>query len=135
MASFEGKVVAITGGASGIGLATAKLLASRHATLSLCDIQDEKLQEAARICRDAGAPDVSTFVVDVGDSGTVNRWIESVVSKHGKLDHAANIAGLGDKPGNRPQALKDTTDENWNFVMAVNATGVCVPRLSDEGST
>ncbi|OAL27822.1 hypothetical protein AYO20_09675 [Fonsecaea nubica] len=119
MASFEGKVVAITGAASGIGLASAKILASRGAVLSLCDVQQEKLDEAAQICRDAGAREVVTFIVDVRYSEQVDDWINSTVQKYGKVDCAANIAGLGGPL----QTLTETSDKDWEFVMGVNATG------------
>ena len=48
MSSLEGKVIALTGGASGIGLATAKLLAQRGAILSLADINGKQLEAAAK---------------------------------------------------------------------------------------
>ena len=47
MASMEGKVVAITGGASGMGLCLAKLLASRGARVSIADLNEKAIQEAA----------------------------------------------------------------------------------------
>lgn len=82
-------------------------------------MQQEKLDEAAQVCREAGASQVSTFIVDVRHSDQVNNWINSTVEKYGRLDCAANIAGLGGKL----QTLVDTPDEDWEFVMAVNATG------------
>ncbi|KAK4934931.1 hypothetical protein LTR10_023922 [Elasticomyces elasticus] len=66
----------------------------------------------------------SRYLIDVRNSKSVNDWIESIVNPHGNLVHAANIAGIGDKPGFKPQSLKDTLDENWNFVLGANATGV-----------
>ena len=53
MASLDGKVIAITGAASGIGFATAHLLASRGASVSLADIQQERLEAAAAKIRES----------------------------------------------------------------------------------
>ncbi|KAK4936660.1 hypothetical protein LTR10_022512 [Elasticomyces elasticus] len=117
MASFEGKVIAMTGGASGIGLATAKLLASRGATLSLCDTNQAGLDDAIKSL--SGSKHTST-VVDVTNSKQVNSWIEKTVSDHGKLDGAANMAGIVLKLAQ----IKEETDETWAKIMDVNSSGV-----------
>ncbi|KIV77439.1 hypothetical protein PV11_09233 [Exophiala sideris] len=117
MASFEGKVIAITGGASGIGLATAKLLASRGATLSLCDTNQAGLDDAIK---SLSGDKHTTTVVDVRNSKQINSWIEKTVSDHGKLDGAANMAGIVLKLAQ----IKEETDETWAKIMDVNSSGV-----------
>lgn len=124
MASFEGKVVALTGGGSGIGLATAKILHARGASLALADISAKNLTVAAQEISQnhpTTTQKVTTTVLDVSKSSEVNDWIDSVVREHGKLDCGANIAGIADMP---LCTLRDKTDEVWDRVMDVNARGV-----------
>jgi NAD(P)-dependent dehydrogenase (short-subunit alcohol dehydrogenase family) len=119
MASFKGKVIAITGAATGIGRATARLLASRGATLSLCDINEAELKNTVKSF--GGNPgDHLTTGVDVSKSDQVNSWISSTVKSFGKIDGAANIAGIGP----RIKELRDLTDADWNLVQSINAAGV-----------
>src|SRR6201999_2705468 len=92
--SVQGKVIAITGGASGIGLATAKLLAARGAKVSLADVQEKLLDEASTAIKAAGHNDVLTAVVDVRKQETIDAWIKQTIEKFGKLDGAANLAGV-----------------------------------------
>jgi NAD(P)-dependent dehydrogenase (short-subunit alcohol dehydrogenase family) len=123
MASMIGKVIAITGGASGIGLATAKLLSARGALLSIADVQEKALQDAVvAIKAEVSAAQILTFQIDVRNAESVNAWIEGTVQKFGKLDCAANIAGAF-------KAITDGTVEtedevNWDFMIGVNLTGV-----------
>lgn len=91
--NFQGKVIALTGGASGIGLATAKMLASRGAILSLSDMNESLLASTSKDITAAGG-DVSTTVLDVRDRKAVESWILGTVEKHGRLDGAVNLAGV-----------------------------------------
>lgn len=118
MSSFQGKVIAITGAATGIGCATATLLAKRGATLSLCDNNIKQLEKSARSFENSSTH--MTTSVDVSNSRQVNDWIASTVEKLGKLDGAANIAGIGP----RIKPLRDLTDQDWSLVNSVNASGV-----------
>ena len=89
--NMRGKVVAITGGAAGIGLATAHLLASQGARVAISDVNATNLSSAEKAvkesCKDGG--DVLATQVDVRDRGQVDGWINTVVKKFGKLDGAA----------------------------------------------
>lgn len=116
---MNGKVVAITGGASGIGLALAKLLHSQGAKLAIADVNEKALGEAASVL----GSDVMTDVVDVRDDSAVNAWIERIVKHFDRIDAAANIAGvIGKHHGVR--ALKDQDDEQWKLIFDVNVTGL-----------
>jgi NAD(P)-dependent dehydrogenase (short-subunit alcohol dehydrogenase family) len=122
MASLTGKVFALTGAATGIGAATARLLASRGATLSLCDINETRLQETVDSfdLSSSTSPNKHLITkVDVSKSDQVNAWIASTVTKFGNLDGAANIAGIGP----RIKDLRDLTDGDWDLVNSVNSTG------------
>ncbi|CZS85915.1 unnamed protein product [Fusarium graminearum] len=101
MTSFDGKVIAVTGAASGMGLATAQLLASRGAIISLADINEEVLKS-------------------VLDSLPVNGHIYQTIDKFGKLDGAVNMAGIIAEP----TPLTEYTDEVWDRMFAVNTRGV-----------
>ncbi|KAJ9654506.1 hypothetical protein H2198_006449 [Neophaeococcomyces mojaviensis] len=118
MSSFDGKVIAITGAASGMGLATAQLLASRGAIISLADLNETGLAEATKSLSNS-EKHIQT-VVDVRNSQAVNSWIELTVQKLGKLDGAVNMAGII----TRATPITEETDENWDFNFAVNARGV-----------
>ncbi|OQV10591.1 hypothetical protein CLAIMM_14568 [Cladophialophora immunda] len=120
---LTGKVIAITGAAQGIGLATAQLLASRGASLSMADLQEGTLQQNAARIKEEFAVDVITCVVDVRKAEAVDAWIEKTVEHFGRLDGAANLAGvIGKNLGKTPVAEQD--EDDWNFVLSVNLTGL-----------
>ncbi|OAP61752.1 hypothetical protein AYL99_03955 [Fonsecaea erecta] len=123
MAAFKGKVFAVTGAASGIGLATVCLLYSRGASLAISDIQGDAVQQVADSIHPSRISDdqeVVASTVDVTKSDEVNSWIQDVLRRFGRLDGAANIAGVE----THGIPFSETTDESWEFVMGVNATGV-----------
>lgn len=111
---------ALTGAGSGMGLATAQLLASRAAILSLCDNNTSSLAAAVKSLPPPGQKAHMSTVVDVRSAPDVNSWIAATVEKLGPLDGAANIAGVLGGSG----FIRDATDEDWEFVMGVNAKGV-----------
>ncbi|KAK5165864.1 uncharacterized protein LTR77_008787 [Saxophila tyrrhenica] len=125
MASFEGKVneIAITGAASGIGLAIAQILASRGALLALADINEAALNTA----KDSlpSTPDTANkhaaTTVRVEDSAAVSNWIEQTKSHYGRLDGAVNMAGVYRDKGT---GWTNVTDDDWETTISVNARGV-----------
>lgn len=120
--SFTDKVIAITGAASGIGLATTKLLATRGAKLALCDVQTDALDKLVSELKSSGTEAVGTNV-DVSNNQQVDDWIASTVKHFGKLDGAANIAGVEGKKGVFTNFV-DMKNEEWDFIIAVNLTGL-----------
>lgn len=110
-----------SGGASGIGFALAKLLASREAIVCIADLQETALKAASEIISKTGGA-VKTKVLDVRKREQVEGWLDEIIADHGKLDGAANIAGVFFK--GKPTEIKDYDDEQWEFVMGINCTGV-----------
>jgi NAD(P)-dependent dehydrogenase (short-subunit alcohol dehydrogenase family) len=123
--SIEGKVIALTGAASGIGFATAVLLASQGVHLSLVDINEKPLQEAVQKIEAAAAPTtkITYTAVDVRKDNQVNDWIAKTVQELGRLDGAVNLAGVIPKGINK-ERVEDLNNEDWHFVIDVNLHGV-----------
>jgi NAD(P)-dependent dehydrogenase (short-subunit alcohol dehydrogenase family) len=87
---MENKVIVITGGASGMGLETAKLLAGKGAKVSIADVQEGPLKQAVEDIVKSGGKAIGT-VVDVRKRDQVEAWIKKTVDTYGKLDGAANL--------------------------------------------
>ena len=121
MTSFEGRVIAITGAASGIALATARLMASRGASISLADVRQEPLDAAVADIRKSN-PNVKIYAkaVDVVNSQQVCDWLDETIQHLGPLTGAANLAGVF----SNGKQIVDTKDEEWDFVLDVNLKGV-----------
>jgi NAD(P)-dependent dehydrogenase (short-subunit alcohol dehydrogenase family) len=138
MSEFECKVIVITGAASGMGLETAKLLASKGAKVSLADVQEEALKKVAADIEASGGKVISS-VVDVRNRAQVEEWINKTVETFGKLDGAANLAGVIGKAINIT-TLQDIDDDDWDFVVGVNQKGMLnclraqIPHFNDGGS-
>ena len=120
--NFEGKVIAITGAASGMGLATAKMLASRGAIVSLGDMNESLLQTTAKDIISAGGHAFAT-TLDVRNRSAVESWIFETVKREGKLDGAVNLAGVAGKQIG-VATIEDIEDDAWDFVIDVNLRGV-----------
>ncbi|MBN8723170.1 MAG: SDR family oxidoreductase [Acidobacteria bacterium] len=87
-----GKVVVITGGSSGIGLATAYRVAEAGATTIICGRDEEKLAAAKKEINEHGL-DVVTYAVDVADMADCDRFIKLLIENHGSVDILINNAG------------------------------------------
>lgn len=115
---FKDKVAIITGGASGIGLATASRFASEGATIVLADIDEKSLKKAAVTVKAAGAPEVLTRVCNVGDETEVEATVKETITRFGRLDVVVNNAGLMEfKP------LEKLTGNDWMRVLNVDLLG------------
>jgi NAD(P)-dependent dehydrogenase (short-subunit alcohol dehydrogenase family) len=116
---MAGKVVVVTGGAAGIGRATAVAFARQGASVVIGDIDGAGAKEIAASIRDSGG-EASAVRVDVTKSAEVQHMIASTVDRYGGLDYAFNNAGfVGSTAG-----IVETSEEDWLRVMATNLTGV-----------
>ena len=120
MTSFQGKTIAVTGAASGIGLATAHLLASRGASIALADVRQGPLDAAVTGIKESN-PNVKIYAkaVDVRHGGEVSDWLDETAQQLGPLTGAANLAGV--LPSEK--LITETKDEDWDFVIDVNLKG------------
>lgn len=112
---FDSKVALITGGASGIGLATAQRLHSEGAIVVLFD-RDEANLDTARAGLDGR---VHTVTGDVADHVGVARAIESVVAEHGRLDVLVTAAGI-----DQCDTVPNTSIAEWRKIIEVDLDGV-----------
>lgn len=135
--TVKDRVIVITGAASGMGCEAARLLGQHGAILSIADIQEQPLKDVEQELRTSGV-EVFATVVDVRNRYGVQSWIAKTVEKYGKLDGAANIAGVFSKQGKVDGV--DVDDEDWDFVFGVNVKGLLnclraeVPHMNSGGS-
>ena len=116
--SFQDKVVIITGGASGIGLAIAKRLASEGARIVLADINQAALDAAVPQVQQAGSPGVWPSVCNVADENQVIATVQGALAQYGCLDVIVNNAGLMQfKP------LEQLTGDDWLRILSVDLLG------------
>lgn len=100
------------------------MLFSRGASLALCDVNFEQLKNVAKSLEAVSTDQRLSFhSVDVSKTEEVNRWTDGILKEFGKLDGAANIAGVV-RRSPLGTLIEDTTDEDWEFTMQINAFGV-----------
>jgi len=118
MDRVKGKVVVITGAASGLGRGTASLLAREGATVILTDINEANGQEAAEeIRRDGG--EAVFMKLDVTSESDWSNVIEKTLAEFGKLDVLVNNAGV-----ELVKEIAETSLEEWRRLLSVNLDGV-----------
>jgi meso-butanediol dehydrogenase/(S,S)-butanediol dehydrogenase/diacetyl reductase len=113
---FHGKVVIVTGAASGIGEATARRFVAEGAKVALVDRDEASLEKVAK---SLPADQVMVQAADVSDSRAVDGLVAAIVGHFGRLDVIVNNAGVHE--GGDPASI---TDEKWRKVMSTDVDGV-----------
>jgi 3-oxoacyl-[acyl-carrier protein] reductase len=118
MMRLQGRVAAITGGALGIGRATALLFAAEGAAVVLGDVQVEAAEAVAKEIAQAGGRALAVGV-DVGDAGQVQTFVDRAVAELGRLDVMFANAGIA-----HSAPFLEHAEAQWHRVLRVNLTGV-----------
>jgi NAD(P)-dependent dehydrogenase (short-subunit alcohol dehydrogenase family) len=116
---FENKVALVTGGASGIGRATAVRFAREGAKVIISDIQASAGTEVVREIRESSG-EAAFIRCDVSKASEVEGLIQEIVKTHGRLDCAANNAGIE----GHLSPTAECTEESWDQIIDVNLKGV-----------
>ncbi|AIY18964.1 SDR family oxidoreductase [Pimelobacter simplex] len=111
MDRLKDKVAVVTGGAVGIGLATARLFAEEGATVVVADLEKPE--------QEVDGPALEYAELDVTDETAWQRVVDEVVARHGRIDVLVNNAGVIDYA-----AIDAVTPEAWERVVGVDQTGV-----------
>jgi NAD(P)-dependent dehydrogenase (short-subunit alcohol dehydrogenase family) len=132
---FQGKVAVITGGASGVGRALARMLLDRGGSVVIADVEQGALDTAADELQGRGKGEAIGVLCDVTDYTSVEALAERAYTHFGKVNLVFNNAGVGS-----PQAkVWETTPNDWRWVTEVNLYGVaygCIafaPRMIESG--
>ncbi len=133
MGTLDGRSAIVTGGASGIGRATAILLAAEGAAVAVVDVDLDGARRAAEAIAAEGGR-VLALRCDVTASADCRRSVEETVAAFGRLDVLVNCAGII-----RRADVVGTSEEDWDRVLAVNLKSVflmakhAVPRMAEGG--
>ncbi len=124
MMRLQDRVALITGGAAGIGKATAERFAEEGARVVICDVNEA----AGAATAQALGPEHSFYLVNVADRAAVQAWVDDVVARHGRIDVLVNNAGiLRDNQLVRVkdgQLVKQMPEADFDLVIAINLKGV-----------
>jgi NAD(P)-dependent dehydrogenase (short-subunit alcohol dehydrogenase family) len=133
MGKLDGRSALITGGASGIGLATARLFLEEGAAVTIGDIDEPAARRAASELAPLGS--CRAVVGDVASMADGRRMVDEAIRVHGKLDILFCNAGV---PARVP--IDELSEEQWDRTLAVNLKGMftvikaAVPHMKERGS-
>ena len=118
MRRLDGKVAIISGGARGQGATEARLFAREGAQVVFGDVLDDEGKKVEEEIRDSGG-DAIYVHLDVTRESDWRAAVDTAISSYGRLDVLVNNAGILIRKG-----IEDTSEEEWDRIMAVNAKGV-----------
>jgi 3-oxoacyl-[acyl-carrier protein] reductase len=121
---LKDRIALITGGAAGIGKATAEKFAAEGAKVVICDLNAEAGEDVVKQL----GPEASFYAVNVADRDEVQAWVDRVITQHGRIDILVNNAGvLRDatlvkvKDG---ELIRQMAESDFDLVISVNLKGV-----------
>ena len=114
MGRLDGKVAAVTGGASGIGEATVRRFLAEGASVAFCDRDGERGQRVAAELETAGAK-VTFTQADVGTEAACLAFVNGAAQKFGRLDILINNAGI-----RKYEKVDEASAASWNEILNVN---------------
>ncbi len=115
---LDRRIAVVTGGAKGIGFATAQALAEAGAKVTIADLNKQEIAQACELLDGEGYK-VEGVIMDVTDSKRVTAVADALVNEHGSIDILVNNAGIA-----RSQTpAEDVADEHWLNVLDVNLNG------------
>ena len=137
---MNAKVVLVTGGAAGIGKATALRFAEEGAMVVICDVNEEVGQATIKEMGEGAA----FYKVNVADREEVQKWVDDVVARFGRIDVLVNNAGIL-RDGQlikfkNGELVGQMSEENFDLVISVNLKGVfnctqaVAPIMAGQGS-
>lgn len=131
---LTGRTVVVTGAASGIGRATAELLAERRSRLVLTDLDEVGLVETVRLVRARGGTVIHHAALDVADLDAVDLFADAVHGIVGSVDVVCNVAGISTWG-----RIEDLRPEHWrrtveiDLMGPIHVLGAFVPRMVEAG--
>jgi len=136
---LAGRVAVVTGGAGGIGAATARLFAQHGARVVIADIDAERAEQTADEINDSGAAALaaSIAVTDVREAGQIADLTQTVLGRYGRVDVLVNNVGHWLR---HPGDFVDTDPQLWDELYRVNlhhvflATHAFLPAMIDQGA-
>jgi NAD(P)-dependent dehydrogenase (short-subunit alcohol dehydrogenase family) len=130
---WQDRVVLVTGGSSGFGLAIARAFAQAGAKIVIAALGDGLLEPAAEIVRAAGG-DVAAMAADITNQADVDRLFHQIRQQHGRLDVLVNCAGKSARGAVLETSVEDFQDL-WelNFLATVRCTRGAAPLLLESG--
>jgi len=118
--NLAGKIIVVTGGAQGIGLAIAERCAESGAAVAVWDYQADAIAGALeRIVERAPRAQVAGFIVDVSDLAAVQLAVKATLARFGRIDGLVNNAGVV-----ADAQLAKMSEEQWDRVIGINLKGV-----------
>jgi 3-oxoacyl-[acyl-carrier protein] reductase len=135
---FRERVAIITGGGSGIGRATAQLMAAEGGTLALVDLDSQAVSAVAHTIEAKGSTAI-TIAADVLDEGAVDRMVQTVMSRFGRIDILVNGVGGSTIIDRSGASVEELTLDEWERVLAFNLRGtfLCthavIPQMKRQG--
>ncbi|ODR88413.1 SDR family oxidoreductase [Sinorhizobium alkalisoli] len=124
MRSHTPRIAVVTGGTSGIGLATARHLLARGCRVAVFGQRPANVENAARVfSREFGAERVFARVVDLAEPAQISSFFRELDERWGKAEILVCNAGISPKGPDGPTPFQEITLDEWNAVLSVNLTG------------